>query len=111
MTAILAFGALALAAPASAQLVNGLNGPDYRHDAPIGTKGGRASLQAPGEAAAVAGALRNEIDAKNMGPTSGNLSIITPAARNQSIARNGEPSTHGAKRTFAQVIVALPNSG
>jgi hypothetical protein len=78
MTAILALGALALAAPASAQIVNGISGPDYNHEAPIGTKAGGsdASLQAPGEAAAVAGALRNEMDAKNMQPTNGTATVV-----------------------------------
>jgi len=99
ITAILAFGALALAAPASAQLVNGLPGPSYHHDAPIGTKGGGSvsSLRAPGETAAIAGALRNEMDAKNMapvigtlnmGPINGTLSAKAPVVRNQTIARN-----------------------
>jgi len=101
MTAILALGALALAAPASAQLVNGLSGPNYNHDAPIGTKAGGSvsSLRAPGEAAAITGALRNEMDAKNMRPTygplspvNGTVSLKTPAARQQTITRN-EPSS------------------
>jgi hypothetical protein len=85
MTAILALGALALAVPASAQIVNGLSGPDSHHEAPIGTKAGGsdASLQAPGEANAVAGALRNEADAKNMQPTSGTVAIT----RNSATAR------------------------
>jgi len=99
MIAVLTLGALALAAPASAQLVNGLPGPNYQHDAPIGTKGGGAvsSLRAPGETAAIAGALRNEMDAKNMapvngtlkmGPINGTLSVKTAVVRNQTIARN-----------------------
>jgi hypothetical protein len=69
VTALIAVGAMALAAPASAQLVNGLTGPDYFHDAPIGTKAGGAvsTLKAPGEAAAIAGALANEREARNMG--------------------------------------------
>ena len=59
---VLILGALALAGPASAQMVNGLPGPNYLHETPIGTKGGgsQSSLQAPGEAQAIAGALRNE---------------------------------------------------
>ena len=68
MTIMLAVGAVALAAPASAQLVNGLAGLNYNHEAPIGTKAGGspATLNAPGEAGAIAGALRNERDAKHM---------------------------------------------
>jgi len=102
MMAVLTIGAFALAAPASAQLVNGLPGPNYQHDAPIGTKGGGAasSLRAPGETAAIAGALRNEMDAKNMGPVTGplnlgpingTLSAKSQVVRSQTIARN-EPS-------------------
>src|ERR1700761_1841044 len=74
-----AVGALALAAPASAQLVNGLSGPNYTHDAPIGTKAGgaRSTLSAPGEKAAIDGALRNEMDAKAMRPTFGPLTTET----------------------------------
>jgi hypothetical protein len=77
MTAIAAFGAIALAAPASAQLVNGLAGPNYSHDAPIGTKAGGAvsTLKAPGEAAAITGALANEREARNMGPVNKPLLI------------------------------------
>jgi hypothetical protein len=98
--AIVAFGALALAAPASAQLVNGLPGPNYNHDAPIGTKGGGSpsSLQAPGERAAITGALRNEMDARAMQRTYGPLtvktasvktaSVKTPSLRQQTVARN-----------------------
>jgi hypothetical protein len=95
MTALVALGALALAAPASAQLVNGLPGPNYNHDAPIGTKAGGATstLQAPGEQAAISGALRNEMDAREMRPTYGPLtvktaSVKTPALRTQTVARN-----------------------
>jgi hypothetical protein len=97
--AILTFSVLAMAAPASAQLVNGLPGPNYQHDAPIGTKGGGAvsSLRAPGETAAIAGALRNEMDAKNMAPVTGRLKLgpinetlaaKTSAGRNQIVVRN-----------------------
>jgi hypothetical protein len=92
--ALVAFGALALAAPASAQLVNGLPGPNYHDDAPIGTKGGGAesTLQAPGERAAIAGALRNEMDARAMRPTYGPLvktaSVKTRSLRPQAVARN-----------------------
>jgi len=95
ITAIVAFGALALAAPASAQLVNGLSGPNYHDDAPIGTKSGgsMSSLQAPGERAAIAGALRNEMDAREMRPTFGPLSVKTasvktPSVRQQTVAQN-----------------------
>jgi hypothetical protein len=97
MTAIAAFGALALAAPASAQLVNGLSGPNYNHDAPIGTKAGGAvsTLKAPGEAAAITGALANERDARNMGRTHQPLLIkstmFKPASKSvhtQTMARN-----------------------
>jgi hypothetical protein len=83
MKTILVFGAMALAGPASAQMVNGLSGPDYNHEAPIGTKSGgsKGSLQAPGEAAAIAGALRNEMEAKNMQPGSGNATVVIPRQR------------------------------
>src|SRR3569833_1537399 len=68
-----------LAGTASAQMVNGLSGPNYSHDAPIGTKAGGATstLQAPGEQAAIAGAIRNEFDAKAMQPVSGPLAVRT----------------------------------
>ena len=74
-----AIGAMALAAPASAQMVNGLSGPNYMHDAPIGTKAGGApsTLNVPGEKEAIAGAIRNEMDAKNMGPVSGPVAMKT----------------------------------
>jgi hypothetical protein len=109
---IVAFGVLAMAAPASAQLVNGLPGPNYQHDAPIGTKGGGSvsSLRAPGETAAIAGALRNEMDAKNMapvtgtlkmGPINGNLSAKAPVVRNQTIASNETPQERLARERLA----------
>jgi hypothetical protein len=78
-----------------AQLVNGLSGPNYHDDAPIGTKAGGSvsTLQAPGEQAAITGALRNEMDARSMQPTYGPLSVKTasvktPAVRQQTVARN-----------------------
>jgi hypothetical protein len=89
-------GALTLAGPASAQMVNGLPGPDYHHETPIGTKGGgsQASLQAPGETEAIAGALQNEREAKNMQPmdravtktSHRKTAVLIP---NRTIARNG----------------------
>lgn len=94
---ILIAGALVLAGPASAQLVNGLPGPNYLHEAPIGTKGGGSpsSLQAPGEREAVAGALLNEREAKNMQPVRMQQADRKTAARktaavirNRTIARN-----------------------
>jgi hypothetical protein len=90
-TAILVLGALALAAPASAQIVNGINGANYNHEAPIGTKAGGsgASLQAPGEAAAVAGALRNEMDARNMQPTNGSATVVITRDR---VTASAEPN-------------------
>ena len=94
--AFVALGALALAAPASAQLVNGLSGPNYNHDAPLGTKAGGAisTLQAPGEQAAITGAMRNEMDAKAMRPTSEPLTTASASVRTpvRVIARN-EPVT------------------
>jgi hypothetical protein len=92
---VLILGALALAGPASAQMVNGLPGPNYLHETPIGTKGGgsAASLQAPGEAAAIAGALQNEREAKNMQPMSRRIAVashrkIAALTPNRTIARN-----------------------
>jgi hypothetical protein len=62
-------GALALSAPASAQIVNGQGGMTPTAEAPIGTKAGgsSASMQAPGEGPAVQGAIDNNAQAKNMG--------------------------------------------
>ncbi len=89
---ILIVGALALAGPASAQMVNGLPGPNYLHETPIGTKGGGSpsSLQAPGEREAIAGALLNEREAKNMQSARTQPAIRKTAAviRNRTIARN-----------------------
>ena len=62
-------GALAFAAPAAAQIVNGTNSVDRPlPEAPIGTKAGGsdASMQAPGETPAVAGALQNNAEAQNL---------------------------------------------
>jgi hypothetical protein len=67
--------ALAFAVPAAAQIVNGTNSTDKPlPEAPIGTKAGGsdASLQAPGEGAAVAGALQNNAEAKAMQPLPNN---------------------------------------
>ena len=60
--ALAAIALFAFAAPASAQIVNGLTGPDATNPpAPIGTKaGGLSALSAPGENNAMAGAIRNE---------------------------------------------------
>ena len=79
---IAAAGALTfgtLAGTASAQMVNGLSGPNYSHDAPIGTKAGGATstLNIPGEKEAIAGAIRNEMDAKAMQRTSGPVALKT----------------------------------
>jgi hypothetical protein len=68
-------GALAFAAPAAAQIVNGHN--DVNNplpEAPLGTKdgGSQASMQAPGEAQAAAGAIKNNAEAKNMQPLPAN---------------------------------------
>ena len=114
LTMLLAVGAMALAAPASAQLVNGLPGPNYQHDAPIGTKGGGApsSLQAPGEREAIAGALRNEMDARNMAPTTSHLVALntpTPSARPQTVARN-ELTTSSSSDPFTRDRIRLEDS-
>ena len=79
---IAAAGALTLgtlAGTASAQMVNGLSGPNYMHDAPIGTKAGGApsTRLVPGEKEAIAGAIRNEMDAKAMQRTSGPVALKT----------------------------------
>ena len=65
-------GTLVLCAPASAQIVNGQGGMTPTAEAPIGTKAGgsSASMQAPGEGAAVKGAMDNNAQAKNLGATS-----------------------------------------
>ena len=72
LIALTAAGALALAAPASAQMVNGLSGPNWSHDAPIGTKAGGAmsTMAVPGEAAAINGAIKNELVARGVQPLS-----------------------------------------
>ena len=97
---VLVFGAMALAGPTSAQMVNGLSGPDYNHETPIGTKSGgsKGSLKAPGEAAAIAGALRNEQEAKNMQPLNGKAALVIPkkkvaqmVPKKKTIARNDTP--------------------
>jgi hypothetical protein len=77
LIAFTAIGALALAAPASAQMVNGLSGPNWSHDAPIGTKAGGAmsTLQAPGEAAAITGAMANEKLARGIRPLSASATV------------------------------------
>ena len=64
---------LAIASPAAAQMVNGGTGVNGSPEAPIGTKSGgsNASMQAPGEAAAMAGAKQNTMDAKAMQSTAG----------------------------------------
>src|SRR3569833_2019257 len=68
-----------LAGTASAQMVNGLSGPNYSHDAPIGPKAGGApsTLQVTGEQEAIAGAIRNEMDAKAMQPVAGPVAMKT----------------------------------
>ena len=69
--ALALIGALALSAPASAQIVNGQGGTTPTSEAPIGTKAGGspASMQAPGEGPAVQGAEDNNAVANNMGTT------------------------------------------
>ena len=75
LQALAVIGALVIAVPASAQIVNGLNGANGSPEAPIGTKAGGSTStdNAPGEAAAVAGAKQNMIEEKTMQPA--------PAAR------------------------------
>lgn len=67
---VVALSAIALVTPVTAQIVNGNQGGNRTSEAPIGTKAGgsSASMQAPGEAAAAAGAAQNNAEAKNMGP-------------------------------------------
>jgi hypothetical protein len=79
--AIAAVALLAAAAPASAQIVNGLTGPDSTNPpAPIGTKaGGPSALGAPGEDNAMAGAIRNERDFRDM--RSGTPQGVEPTPR------------------------------
>jgi hypothetical protein len=76
--AILVIGTFALAAPASAQMVNGNNGANGSPEAPIGTKAGgsNAAVQAPGEAAAIAGAVGNEMDEKHLQHTTDNAAAV-----------------------------------
>jgi hypothetical protein len=92
---VMILGALVVAGSASAQLVNGLPGPNYHHETPIGTKGGGSdsSLQAPGEATAIAGALQNEREAKNMQPMGRKVALTSRRKTaalipNRTIARN-----------------------
>jgi hypothetical protein len=68
--ALALLGALALTTAASAQIVNG--GATPTAEAPVGTKGGGGSstMQAPGEGPAVAGAVKNNAEANNMGTMS-----------------------------------------
>lgn len=63
---ISAIGLLAVATPANAQMVNGGTCANGSPVAPIGAKSGGspASMQAPGAAAAVAGARENNRDFK-----------------------------------------------
>jgi len=98
-TVMILGAALAFAGPASAQLVNGLPGPNYHHESPIGTKGGgsQSSLQAPGEAQAIAGALRNEREAKHMQPMGRKVALVTSRKTaalmpSRTTARNDERS-------------------
>jgi len=90
MTSLLFFGALALAGPASAQLVNGIAGPNYHGDAPIGTKAGGSlsPLKAPGEAAAIAGARRNEMEAKGIGARTVTMRVRPSAIRRHTVTQN-----------------------
>ena len=83
ISALAVMGALAFVTPVSAQIVNGNN--DVNNplpEAPIGTKAGGspASMQAPGEAQAAAGAIKNNADAKNMQPTP-NRTVVVGQAR------------------------------
>jgi hypothetical protein len=79
--ALAAIALFAFAAPASAQIVNGLTGPDATNPpAPIGTKsGGLSALGAPGENNAMAGAIRNERDFRDM--RSGTPQGVEPSPR------------------------------
>ncbi len=89
-------GALAFAAPATAQIVNGTNSTDRPlPEAPIGTKAGGsdASLQAPGEGPAVAGALQNNAEAQNMQPLPQGTIIQRETARADQSATTGESKT------------------
>ena len=90
ITALAVMGALAFASPVSAQIVNGQNNiQNPLPEAPIGTKAGgsAASMQAPGEAQAAAGAIKNNEDAKNMQPTP-NHPVVVGEARDRDLDRD-----------------------
>ena len=84
-------GTLALAAPASAQIVNGNNGANGSPEAPIGTKAGGsdAAMQAPGEAAATAGARANVHDEKTMQNSDAKRAARAAARAKAEAAANG----------------------
>jgi hypothetical protein len=89
-------GALAFAAPATAQIVNGTNSPDRPlPEAPLGTKAGGsdASMQAPGEGPAVAGALQNNAEAQNMQPLPEGTIIQRQTAHADGTANTDESKT------------------
>ena len=75
---LIAAGLLLAAAPAVAQIVNGGNGGNGSPVAPIGTKAGgsAASMQAPGEAAAVAGAAKNDAEWKAGQPLPNKTAVV-----------------------------------
>jgi hypothetical protein len=75
---------LVFAAPTVAQIVNGTNDPNRPlPEAPIGTKAGGSpsSMQAPGEAAAAAGAIQNNRDAQAMQSTPPVATTVTTKHR------------------------------
>lgn len=91
---LVAIGALCIAGPAFAQIVNGNNGANGSPSAPIGTKAGGsdAAQQAPGEAAATAGAIANDRDARTMQNTSARRAARN--ARRKSESGNEPQSTN-----------------
>jgi hypothetical protein len=95
MKACCAAGLLAFALPASAQIVNGNNGGNGSPEAPIGTKAGGsdASMQAPGETAAAAGATQNRIEQKTMQPATAQR-VVRARTRRNTNASMSSPGSH-----------------
>jgi hypothetical protein len=84
--------AIVFASPGWAQIVNGNNGGNGSPPAPIGTEAGGsdAAQQAPGEAAATAGAMQNDRDDRTMQNTTSQQ-----AARNARARNRQEPKPQG----------------
>ena len=95
LKALCVAGAFVFASPAVAQIVNGNNGANGSPEAPIGTKAGGsdAAMQAPGEAAATAGAKANVRDEKTMQNTSAQRAARNGAANSASMNAGASDSS------------------